>query len=420
MQKFKEQEPQASILPFLKNMSTKLSTGSNLAKIKSLIKSAPVKSGVYFWLGKNKEVLYVGRATNLKNRLGQYLQSKVEARISEMVSLASSVRYEITDSVLEAIILEAKYIKKYWPKYNVKDRDDRSFIYLVMPKKDFTTPLIIRGHDLKKFPAGTAQVFGPYQSYYLLKNALRLLRPLFPYSTCRAHSGKACFDYQIGLCPGTCVSKISARDYQKNINNLTLLLGGQKKRLLKKLLRENPAKAQALKHLQEVSLLTKEQNLSEERLSRLEGYDISHHAGKESYGAMVVFINGEPDTSSYRLFKIKDAPSADDERALLEVLLRRFKHQEWPLPELIMIDGGLPQINFLSRELSKFNINIPLVGISKFSGDKLVFSKQVKKLQKSLAENIKPTLLKLREEAHRFANYGRLRNSRFKNIKKSR
>lgn len=396
-------------------MQEKNSKNPSLEKIKKLIKLSPALPGVYFWLGKNKQILYVGRATNLKNRLGQYLQKKVDARISEMVSLATSVRYEQTDSVLEAIILEAKYIKKYWPKYNVKDRDDRSFIYLVIPKKDFTTPLIIRGHDLKKFPAGSAKIFGPYQSYYLLKNALRLLRHLFPYSTCRAHSGHACFDYQIGLCPGTCVAKISARDYQKNINDLSLLLGGQKKRLLKRLLKENPAKAQALKHLQEVSLLTQEQNLNEQRLSRLEGYDISHHAGKDSYGAMAVFINGEPDTSLYRLFKIKATPSADDERALLEVLLRRFKHSEWPLPELIMIDGGLPQISFLNKELNNLNISIPLVGISKFGGDKLVFSSTVKKTQKLLAENIKPTLLKLREEAHRFANYGRLKSVRLKN-----
>lgn len=389
-----------------------------LKKIKEIVKSAPKRPGVYFWLDKNKKVLYVGRATSLRSRLGQYLQKGIDARIAEMVSLVYGVRYEETETLLEAIILEATNIKKYWPKYNIVDRDDRSFIYVVIPKKDFTRPLIIRGHELKKFPSGKAQVFGPYQSFYLLQNALRLIRRIFPYGTCQANSGRACFDYQIGLCPGACIGELSAREYKKNIDNISLLLKGERKRLLAKLKKDNPEQAKALQHLQDVSLLTRDEDLKERKISRLEGYDISHHAGKESYGAMVVFENGEPNVSQYRLFKIKDAPAGDDERALLEVLLRRFKHPEWALPDLIMIDGGSPQISFLSRELSKLNISVQLVGISKFGGDKLVCTAKTKKEQRELAENIKPTLLKLREEAHRFANRGRRAGFRAKTILK--
>jgi len=380
--------------------------------LKELVKKAPKKPGVYFWLDKNNEILYVGRAVNLKNRLGNYLQKGTDIRIQEMISQATSMRYEESDSLLQAIILEAQRIKEHWPKYNVKDRDDRSFLYIVIPKKEFSRPIIIRGQDLKKFSSGTAHVFGPYQSYALIFKALRLIRQLFPYGTCQAHSGKACFDYQIGLCPGACIDMISKSDYQKNIKNIILLLSGEKKRLLIKLAKENPEKAKALEHLQEVSLLQQEDNLNRKRLSRLEGYDISHHSGKESYGAMSVIENGEKNTSAYRLFKIKDAPAGDDERALLEVLLRRFNHPEWPLPDLIMIDGGRAQISFLSQALNKQNIEIPLVGISKYGGDKLVFSIKAKKEHRLLAENIKSDLLKLREEAHRFANRGRISASK--------
>ncbi|QQG52844.1 MAG: GIY-YIG nuclease family protein [Candidatus Falkowbacteria bacterium] len=375
--------------------------------LSTVAKSAPKQPGVYFWRDKKGNVLYVGRATSLKARLSQYFQNGISSRIAEMVAAAADLRWETTDNLLEAIILEATNIKKYWPKYNIVDRDDRSFIYVVIPKKEFARPIIIRGHELKKFPAGTAQVFGPYQSYYLLQNALRLIRRIFPYGTCKPNSGRACFDYQIGLCPGACAEKISAREYKKNIDNIILLLKGEKKRLLVKLKKANPEQAKALQHLQDVSLLTRDEDLNERKISRLEGYDISHHAGKESYGSMVVFENGEPNTSQYRLFKIKDAPGGDDERSLLEVLTRRFKHLEWPLPDLIMIDGGSPQISFLTRELAKLNISVQMVGISKFGGDKLVFSTKTKKEQRELAENIKATLLKLREEAHRFANRGR-------------
>lgn len=354
-------------------------------------------------------MLYVGRATSLKSRLNQYFQANVEPKTREMVNLASQIKYEVTDSLLEAIILEAKNIKRYWPKYNIKDRDGRSFIYVVIPKADYSKPLIVRGSDLKRFPPDKAKVFGPYQSFHLLQNALRLIRRLFPYSTCRPGSGHPCFDYQIGLCPGACINAISSRDYHKNIAAISLLLGGEKKRLLKKLMKENPDKAKALGHLQDVSLLAQESDLGERRLNRIEGYDISHLAGKESYGALVVFEAGEPARSEYRLFKIKEAAAGDDERALREVLLRRFKHPEWPHPDLIMIDGGSPQISFLDRALKANNIGVPLVGISKFGGDKLVFAAHAKKPWRDLAESLKPTLLKVREEAHRFANYGRKR-----------
>lgn len=385
-----------------------------LVKLKDQLKKIPLKSGVYFWLDKKGKILYVGRATRLRQRLSQYFLKKTEMRIKEMVSQAHDIKYEICDSILEAIILEAKYIKKYWPKYNVVDRDDRSFIYIVIPRGDYPKPIIVRGRDLSKFSAAGADVFGPYQSFYLVQSALRLVRRIFPYSTCRPHSGQACFDYQIGLCPGACLGAISPREYNKNLNNLRLLLAGDKERLIKKLIKENPDKLKALKHLQDVSLLSRESDLETPKVSRLEGYDISHLAGKESYGAMVVFENSEPSPKDYRLFKIKNAPAGDDERALSEVLLRRLEHSEWPRPDLIMIDGGSPQISFLSRVLAKHKIVIPLIGISKFGGDRLVYQAGVKKSFKDLAENLKPTLLKLREEAHRFANYGRKRGQKVK------
>lgn len=395
-----------------------MSTGDT-QNLKIKLKDAPNAPGVYFWLDLNGKVLYVGRATSLKNRLSQYFQKNIEARIAEMVSQAKDLRWLVCDSLLEAIILEAKNIKEYWPKYNVVDRDNRSFIYIVIPTGDYPKPIIIRGQDLKKFPEIKAKVFGPYQSRTLISNALRLIRPIFPWGNCVPHSGKACFDYQIGLCPGACINAITPTAYKKNIDNLMMLLSGEKSQLLKKLSKENPEQARALKHLQDVSLLAREDNLNTKKLNRIEGYDISHLNGQESYGSMVVFSNGEADKNEYRLFKIKEAPAGDDERALAEVLLRRLAHSEWARPNLIMIDGGSPQISYLTKILKQQNINIPLVGISKLGGDKLVFVKGTKDNFKDLAKNLKPTLLKLREEAHRFANYGRKKASWNFNEKKS-
>jgi len=371
--------------------------------IREKAKKMPKKPGVYFWLDKAGVILYVGRATNLHSRVNQYFQESVDPRIAEMVNLASAIKYEVCDNLLEAVISEARYIKRYWPKYNVKDKDDRSFIYVVILKRDdYPRPMIIRGQELKKFPPTKAYVFGPYQSFSLIQNALKIIRRLFPYGNCRPHSGKACFDYQIGLCPGACIDAIGKKEYQSNIRNIVLLLQGEKKRLLKKLMKENPDKIKSLRHIQDVSLLARDDDLSLPKINRIEGYDVSHLNGRETYGSMVVFSGGEADKKEYRLFKIKEAPPGDDERALSEMLLRRLAHHDWLMPDLIMIDGGKPQIDFVNRILVHRNIHLPLVGISKLGGDKLVFAKGVKPSFKELAENIKETLLKTREEAHRF------------------
>jgi len=379
--------------------------------LKDKIKNIPDKPGVYRFLDKQKNILYIGRASSLKKRLSQYFQKNIEARISEMVSHASDIKYQVTDTILDGVVLEANLIKKHWPKYNVRDKDNRSFVYVVIPQEDFTKPIIVRASDLKKFPKNRANIFGPYQAQGLIKNALRIIRRIFPYSTCQVLSGKPCFDYQIGLCPGACVDEISKIDYQKNIKNIILLLSGKKKQLMKKLLLENKEQARSLKHLQDVSLLTNEDSVLG-GVNRIEGYDISHLTGRETYGAMVVFSGGFPDKSQYRLFKVKDAPASDDLRALQEVLSRRLKHSEWLKPDLMMIDGGKPQIDFVDKFFKDNNINIPIVGISKYSGDKLIFSKGSSKQFKDLANSIQDTLLKVRDEAHRFGRAASRRKRR--------
>lgn len=381
-------------------------------------KKLPLSPGVYLFKDRKGGVLYVGKAASLRRRVASYFAKKTDSRVAEMVASANKIDFIKTDSVLEALILEANLIKKYWPKYNVKDRDDRSFIYVAISKKDdFPKPIIIRGRELAGLPAGKALIFGPYQALYLVKTALKIIRRIFPYSTCKAGQGKPCFDYQIGLCPGACVNKISTADYQKNIDDLILFLKGEKKRLLQKLKKENPEKILALRHVQDVALIQKSDienfKLKIKNFSRIEGYDVSHLTGKETYGSMVVFSGGQADKKEYRLFKIKEAPANDDLRALAEVVVRRFGHREWPWPELILIDGGRPQISYLSKILTDRRISIPLIGISKFGGDRLIFSAKIKQNQRALIESAKPVLLRVREEAHRFA----LKASRHKRAK---
>lgn len=372
-------------------------------KLVDKAKKLPNKPGVYLFLGKSGEVLYVGRATSLKSRVLSYFRGRLEENKKEMIKKAERLKHYVTDTILDSVVLEANLIKKYWPKYNVKDKDDRSFSYIMVDKGDYPKPVIARGAELKKFPINKFSSFGPYKSSKIARDILRVVRKIFPYGTCKPFSYKPCFYYQIGLCPGACAGKISRKDYKKNIDNLTLLLRGEKKRLLKKLIKENPAKIKSLTNIQDAILIAKNKETPFSGLNRIEGYDISHFGGEETYGSMIVFTQGEKNTSEYRLFKIKSAPKSDDLGALREVVERRFKHEEWPPPDIILIDGGRPQTVYVGRFLRSANINIPVIGVSKLRGDELVFPAGTKKSFKDLAQASKNVLLAVRNEAHRFS-----------------
>ncbi|MFA5287106.1 MAG: hypothetical protein WC394_02410, partial [Candidatus Omnitrophota bacterium] len=161
-------------------------------------------------------------------------------------------------------------------------------------------------------------------------------------------------------------------------------------------------KAEALKHIQDVALLKNEDN-SLSRINRIEGYDISHFGGKDTYGAMAVFEGIEANKEQYRLFKIREVTQSDDLMALEEVISRRLRHLEWRLPDLILIDGGRPQIERISKLFQTKRITIPFVGISKYQNDKLIFPKNTKTSLKEMIASMKAILLEVREESHRFA-----------------
>src|SRR3989338_5094113 len=252
----------------------------------------PDKPGVYLFLDKKGNILYVGRATYLKRRVASYFRNPPtggDPRIKEMVGLAVKVKHYVTETVLESFILEANLIKKYWPKYNIREKDDRSFVYIVIAKADYPKPIIARGKDLEKFPSGSADIFGPYKSLRIAGEILKIARIIFPYSVCWPNQGKPCFYYQIGLCPGICIGAISKKDYRKNIKNLVLFFKGERQQLIKKLKKDNPKKVFALQHINDVALINNSKIVSLWEIprrgknfsQRIEGYDISHFGGKE-------------------------------------------------------------------------------------------------------------------------------------------
>ncbi|MDP2629246.1 MAG: GIY-YIG nuclease family protein [Candidatus Harrisonbacteria bacterium] len=403
---------------------------TKLEKLKEKVKKAPRNPGVYIWRNKKRAPIYIGRASNIKSRLSSYFSSK-DRRIREMLERAQTLEWKKSDTLLEAVILEANLIKKHWPKYNVQEKDDKSFIYLVILKGEFPKPILVRGRELEKYTGSkegnkSMEVFGPYKSYRLLRTALELVRPVFPYSSCKAGSTKPCFHYQIGLCPGVCIDKADKEEYKRNIKNLILFFRGDKKRLFKKLKKENPAAIKALEQVNDTALLSQSSSLlsrsSDLAKFRIEGYDISHLSGSEPVGAMVVFENSEKDPSQYRLFKIRSTAQTQDDLGMLkEMIERRLKHKEWPMADIIFIDGGLNQVRAAASVLKMFQIFLPVVGLSKAgrhsasaaSEDKMVIL-GAKKIGKELLLANKKLFQQVRDEAHRFAIAFQRRRRRLK------
>lgn len=360
--------------------------------------------------GLGRKLLYVGKAANLRRRVSSYFMKANEARIEKLISEIKKIDYIETDSALEALILEAELIKKHEPPYNIREKDGTSFLFIEITKDKFPRVLLVRG---KNKAEGVR--FGPFTSASSARIALRIIRKLFPFSVHpldKTDSFKrACFDYEIGLCPGTCINAISREDYLKNIHHIKLFLNGKKKRVLSDLKRDM-AKASkelefekaeklkrrifALQHIQDTALI-KESEHKTEGLFRIEGYDISNISGTSAVGSMVVFINDEPAKSEYKKFRIKTVFGPDDTKMLREVLSRRLNN-DWPLPGLVLIDGGKPQVSAVKKVFAEAGVNIPIVGIAKGPDrDKNEFIGIV-------PEGVKEkTLIQVRDEAHRFA-----------------
>jgi excinuclease ABC subunit C len=356
-------------------------------QFKKKAKKIPDGPGVYFFLGRRKEVLYIGKATSLRDRVRSYFAGDLlDTRgplLVQMLGKATSIDWRQTDSVLEALLLEASLIRSHKPKANTDLKDDKSYNYVVITREDYPRLLVVRGKNLEQdYPTKTrAYTFGPFPHGMQLQAALKLIRKIFPYrDKCIPNSGKRCFNAQIGLCPGVCTGEVSKEEYRRTVRHIVLLFQGKKKQLIKTLTSEMKAAAKAedfelakelrrrifaLQHIQDVSLIKEEYRLTTHTASRIEAYDMAHLAGSANVGVMTVVEGGVANKNEYRKFKIKTASPGDDVGALKEVLSRRLGHDEWPLPRVIVVDGSTAQINAAHKVLEEYGMQIPIVGVTK-------------------------------------------------------
>ena len=408
----------------------------NLKKFK-----LPDSPGVYFFL-KGKEIFYIGKATSLKDRVKSYFgKDLIETRgpiILDLLFKANKIKYEKTDSVLEALILEAELIKKHQPKYNTKEKSDKSFNYVCITKEKLPKVLIIRGHNVKHRVFD--KVFGPYPSGTQLREAIKIIRKIFPFLDEKSKNYIE-FYKQINLMPDLDDRKL----YLQNIRNVKLFFSGKKKQIFRNLQKEMKVYAKyrefekageikrqifALQHINDVALLKNEvlkqknysaflhptggtfrdNNFSVSSL-RIEAYDIAHMGGKNMVGVMTVVEDGEVVKSEYKKFKIRTQSNANDTGALKEVLERRLAHKEWAYPDLIVVDGGVAQLSVAKNVLKKMGIKILVMSVVKDERHK---PKAIKGDERFIVK-YKSSILLANSEAHRFAiaYHKKMRNKNF-------
>lgn len=385
----------------------------------------PDTPGVYFWK-EGRKILYIGKATSLRDRIRSYFSHDVIStrgpRIVDMVTKSDTIEWQETDSVLEAMILEANLIKKHWPDYNVKEKDDRSFNYVVITREDIPRIVVIRGRTLEvekqRKELKVRKTFGPFTNGTALREALRIIRKMFPFID--KHSGTkytSTFYRQLGLSPDV-TSAEATLEYRKNIEHIILFFEGKKQKLSRMLELEMNSYAErkefekageikrklfALHHIQDIALI--KDDISNDVLQtsnssfRIEAYDVAHMSGKETVGVMTVVCAGEISKNDYRKFRLDPQTGNNDTKNLQEIMERRFTHTEWQFPNLIVIDGGEGQRNTAIRFLESKQITIPVVSVVKDEHHKpkgLIGPDDV-------IEKYKKDILLVNNEAHRFA-----------------
>ena len=396
----------------------------NLTELKKI--KLPENPGVYFFLGKQKEILYIGKATTLKSRVRSYFDANIKEKrsvvIEKMVDEAKNLEWIQTDSVLEAMLLETNLIRTHKPVYNTKSKDDKSFNHVVITNESYPRVLVVRGKDLlqESEHGEYTRIYGPFPNGQLFREALKILRKLFKFydtkysvesQSNKMRKGKIDFNRQIGLYPDQC----SLEEYHETILHIQLFFEGKKQTIIDDLTRkmllfakhEEFEKAHILKkkilaltHIQDIALIKDEMRVyKDERNLRIEAYDIAHLQGSHMVGALVVLEGGEPVKSEYKKFIIRNFSKANDPGALLEMLRRRLKHTEWRTPDVVVVDGNTIQRNVALKALKECKLTIPVVSVVKndrHKPDRLIGTQ-------SLLSEQKNAILLANAEAHRFA-----------------
>ncbi|MBN2057952.1 MAG: excinuclease ABC subunit UvrC [Candidatus Saganbacteria bacterium] len=403
--------------------------------MKDKLKALPAKPGVYLFKGRSGEILYVGKAKSLRKRVSSYFTKAHDIKTTVLLDRLSDIDYMVAGSELDALILEDELIKKYKPRYNIALRDDKAYPYLKLTINEKWPRLFI----VRRKQKDGALYFGRFQGG-MVREIIRLVKKLFPIRWCKEtplrQREQPCLFYRIGSCSGPCIGKIGHEDYLALVQAIVPLLQGTMDKALDNL-RQEMDKASAQQDYERAAYLRDRINLLEKMVEnqglsrapvprkieevaelrrvlglktdpmRIEGFDISNTQGRQVVASMVTFFGGLPLKADYRRFRIRstgDRPN--DVLAMSEVVLRRYSGQlarKLPLPDLILIDGGIAQVNTAALALTQTgHKDIPVIGLAK-KNEEIYLPKAKKPLILDKRTPALKLLQRVRDEAHRFA-----------------
>ena len=415
-------------------------------QIKKQLDKIKKSSGVCIFRGQKNKILYIGKAKNLRARVRSYFINNRDNRplVPKIVDKTKKIETVKTNSEIEAILLEARLIKKNQPPFNLRQKDDKSFIYVFInfsnsaPRVQFIRQKEILEERIKQRKKD--KLFGPFISAHEIKKLLNYFRQIIPFRDCGETKfkkyeklGRGCQWTEIGKCSAPCTSQIDIKEYRKSIAKLSRLLSGKIENVKKDFGREMKISSEkkkfeqaaetrdrikTLDHIKAVSMIDDHTHLRDStyevettrwRGFMVEAVDVSNISGKYASGAIVAakfkILNPKFDKNGYRRFKIRTKSGPDDVGMIREVIKRRLNHSEWKFPDLLIIDGGRGQLKAVNDELRIMNYVIPIIAIAKGptrKGEKLFFSSDFDpKLKSTLLKN-KRVIKLMRDEAHRF------------------
>ncbi len=414
--------------------------------MQKLPKDLPETPAVYIFKNLSGLPIYIGKAKNLKRRVSSYFKNNLIGKTKLMVAESHTLSYIKVDSEFESLLLEAKLVRINMPKYNIELKDDKSPLYIAITKDKYPIIKTCRRTDFEKIKIKT--YFGPFPQGSIPKKVLRNLRAIFPYAE-HFPSKRACIYKELGLC-NPCPSEIEAENdlktkenlrkkYLKNISQIKKILDGRltqvKKSLIKQMIdfskREMFEEAEVSKQqIESIEYLQTRATSPEEylknpnflidirtteledlkkiiseyknlkKLKRIECFDVAHTAGSFPTASMVTFIDGEPEKSLYRHFKVKKGKKSDDLSQMRGVLERRKKQfKNWGYPDLIIIDGGKTQLKVAEEVITE----VPVISLAK-RFETIIIKVDNKYIEKRLPMSPAKNLVqRIRNEAHRFA-----------------
>jgi len=399
----------------------------------------PSLPGIYIFEDKNKKPLYIGKSISLKTRIRQHFDDFTQktTKAQNFIPQTKYLYFKTVKNDLEAVIVEANFIKSYQPRYNSITKDGKSNIYIIFTNPPDTKIKIIHATDIRSLELDDyqKQVFGPFTSNKTAQVLVKFSRRIFGYCNNPFNSAsRACFNYHLLQCPGSCLYKITPSEYQRHLGQVKKFLSGHFIQLNRDLNRQikiaiknqdfeqagliknkiisldqilnNQNSSLLLKlsdatdQLQHLIVNTLNHPLLKTTPVRIECYDLAHLQGENYVGSMSVFINGKAEPSLYRHFNIK-GKNRSDPYAMKEIIARRFKHPEWGTPNLIVLDGGVPQLSIVTPVIPE---NIPMLTLAKKRETIYFYDRnKITSLDLNLEDPVLNLLRNLRDEAHRFA-----------------